>query len=82
MYDETLKKKLKIGVWIGLDEYCGFCPSITRALTETADKLRKDGHEIVEFKPHWSKELMETYYSMIIQSLFGGLAKTLRERGD
>ena len=48
-----------------MDEITGFCPTVIRALTETANILRKEGHEIVEFKAYWAADLVKVYSNMI-----------------
>lgn len=49
-YDATLKNKLKIGYYID-DGLCTPIPSMRRAVLETVNVLRHQGHELVEFSP-------------------------------
>lgn len=45
-----LKQKLKIAV-LWNDNICMPTPPVTRALKETAEKLKKAGHEVVDWDP-------------------------------
>jgi len=67
---------------MGLEEIHGFCPSITRATVETAEKLWKEGHEIVEFKVSWAADMIKVFSNMIFQVATGSFARKIRERGD
>jgi len=39
------------------------CKAIRKAILEAADGLRKRGHEVTEFKPKNTKELMSAYFA-------------------
>lgn len=52
-----LTSKLKIAV-LWHDGYVMPTPPVSRALKETADKLRNDGHEVFDWEPTLHRELM------------------------
>ncbi|GAM85567.1 hypothetical protein ANO11243_035740 [Dothideomycetidae sp. 11243] len=56
--DITLPKKLKIGV-LWHDDVSRPTPPVQRALKHTAERLRKSGHEIVDWPPDLHKELLD-----------------------
>lgn len=60
-----LKKKLKIAV-LWNDGLCLPTPPVTRALTETAEKLKKAGHDIVV----WDPKLHKTALELLVSSLW------------
>jgi fatty acid amide hydrolase len=50
VYSNTLQSKLKIGYYVD-DGLCTPVPSMRRAVLETVNALRHQGHECVEFSP-------------------------------
>lgn len=57
------KKKLKIAV-LWNDGICAPTPPVTRALQETAEKLKKAGHEIID----WDPKLHPTALTLLVRS--------------
>lgn len=59
-----LKSKLKIAV-LWNDGICQPTPPVTRALKETLEKLKKAGHEIIE----WDPKLHATALQLLVRTL-------------
>jgi amidase len=60
------KKTLKIAVMMN-DGIVMPTPPVTRALNETSEKLRKAGHEVVEWDPRLHSKAIEFLVSVLCQ---------------
>ncbi|GAA5903732.1 hypothetical protein JCM8208_006561 [Rhodotorula glutinis] len=71
-------KKLRFG-FFAQDKFCRTSPACERAVRETVDALRREGHECVEFEPPSAIEAMECFvaltsagrYEMLLSHLQG-----------
>lgn len=63
-YEEvTLPKKLKFGYYL-TDGICRSSPACERAVLETVEALRKEGHEVVEFAPPTPAKALELFVGL------------------
>jgi amidase len=60
-----VKKKLKIAV-LWNDNICLPTPPVTRALKETAESLKKAGHEVIEWDPKLHSKAVELLGRMFV----------------
>ena len=61
--DGGKKKKLRFGFFTQ-DGFCRTSPACERAVRETVDALRREGHECVEFAPPSAIEAMECFVAL------------------
>ncbi|GAA6027578.1 hypothetical protein JCM8097_007932 [Rhodosporidiobolus ruineniae] len=73
-----LPEKLRFGYFVH-DGFCRASPACERAVLETAEALRREGHEVVEFEPPSPLDAMELFvaltsagrYSTLLSGLLG-----------
>ena len=78
----TPSRKLRIGI-LSTDGIVDPHPPVKRALLETADKLRKAGHEVFEFKPPedlW--EVAKTTWALYFQTGAAEIKATMAATGE
>lgn len=57
-------RKLRVGYYVD-DGFMAASPACARAVLETVDALKRDGHTVVEFKPPRMMDCIALYYSLI-----------------
>jgi Asp-tRNA(Asn)/Glu-tRNA(Gln) amidotransferase A subunit family amidase len=82
LYDETLNKKLRIGIWKNTDGISENCPSTNWAIDEAAKALRKQGHEVVEFYYEWVDSAVLNFCFILLQMSTGDHAKEIKWQNE
>lgn len=77
----TPKRTLKIAV-LWDDGIVSPTPPVTRALKETVDRLRKAGHEIIDWEPTWHQNLLSILSRMFIADGGKSVANLLEPTGE
>lgn len=78
-FDEAEVKKegkLRVGYYVD-DGFIPASPACARAVMETVEALRKDGHTVVEFKPPRILDCIALYYSLITSDGVATIARQL-----
>ncbi|GAA6053096.1 hypothetical protein JCM3770_000382 [Rhodotorula araucariae] len=76
--DVTLPKKLRFG-YFTQDGFCRTSPACERAVLETVEALRREGHECVEFEPPSALEAMEYFVALTSAGRYETLLSHLLE---
>lgn len=71
-----LRKKLRFGYYL-TDGFCHASPACTRAVLETAEALRKQGHEVVEIPSPNAIEAMEIFVALTSSTGYEPLLENL-----
>ncbi|KAF8120361.1 amidase signature domain-containing protein [Boletus edulis] len=72
-----LPGKLKFGYYVS-DTMVHISPANVRAVQETIDALRSQGHECVEFSPSLSKEAMSTFVALATADGYKRMLSTIK----
>lgn len=82
MYNETLTKKLRIGVMTGANIIHGQNPSSLWALAEAKLALEKLGHEVVEFEIDHLEKYLDTFKWIVLNVMAHWYKSKLVEVGE
>ncbi|GAA5825521.1 hypothetical protein JCM11251_000271 [Rhodosporidiobolus azoricus] len=72
-----VKKKMRFGYFVN-DGFCRASPACQRAVLETVEALRKEGHECIEFEPPSPIEAMEFFIALTSAGRYSTLLSGLR----
>lgn len=82
LYEQTLSRKLKIGIMTGGNIIHGQNPAALRALREAKAALQELGHEVVDFEVIHLEKYMDTFKRIVLNMMIPRYKSKVIEIGE